>query len=191
MTPADLLARLKANDAVPGTVEVPAGAGPWSVGFGGWWSRARAYGIGGGAGGFMGGQIGVSIGVAVAAGAGAAIGLATGAVLGAGMGAGAAWWLGRRGTAARTARVLALAPEGCIVGLPDGVAVFGWDELAPITIATRSIRYHGAAHDDAHLVYRTKEGNDLGAIHYSWFAQPLELIVQVAEAYRRTFTASV
>jgi hypothetical protein len=188
VSPGELLERLRAGDPVPGTVEVPAGPGPWGQGLVAWVQRGTAYAVGGGSGAFFASNMGLLIG-AYAGPVAAMVGAAVGAAAGFAGGSRLVYWVNSRSAAARRARVLVLAPDGCIAGLPTGVTAFDWSELAPLTLEKRHIRYNGGDHHDPHLVYRSAGGEDLGAIHQGWFAEPLELIVQVSEAYRRTFGA--
>jgi len=181
LRPEQLLEGLVADDPVPGTVEVPVGPGPdhqkTLV------ERVFTTALGGGIGifgGVYGGMLLTAIVGPVAWAFPAAM------VAGAAAGAIGIWRLTepRRSTG----RVLALAPDGCVVGLPDGVRVWAWADLGPFETKSRSVWKGMVRREEAHLVILDGDGRELGAMHHSWFSRPLALIVEIAEAYRQRFS---
>ncbi|MBX3246294.1 MAG: hypothetical protein KF901_03850 [Myxococcales bacterium] len=117
---ATLLERVIARQAVPGALEVPVGAGPRApatVAF----ERVAV----GAAGALSGLYLGVLAGAPLLASvvAGTALGAITPRVLAA------------RRARRRDARVLVLAPDGCVVGLPTGPQAFAWSRIDAFAIA--------------------------------------------------------
>jgi hypothetical protein len=83
-----------------------------------------------------------------------------------------------RGGRPRRLRVLVLAPDGCVCGLPEGVRTFAWPEIASFDVASPPGTGGGR------LAIRGADGRLLGELDGSWFGAPLPLIRAVAEAYR-------
>lgn len=166
LPPDQLMQRVLAREDVPGALEIPVGAGP-----GGWWRRGidlLAAGSAGGLLGLYGGALTGSALLAVAvAGAGAAIGASLPVAF-------ARNWrsLSRR---SRRPRVLVLAPDGCVVGLPTGPEAFAWTEIG-------EFRASGAG-GDLRLEVRRRGGELAGSIDAAWFGAPIALITAVAQAY--------
>ncbi|MFK7985505.1 MAG: hypothetical protein AB8I08_05700 [Sandaracinaceae bacterium] len=73
-------------------------------------------------------------------------------------------------------RVLVLAPDGCVVGLPTGVRAFRWDEVADFRIETR-----GGVEG---LSVFGSNGAHLGALGAQYVNGPLRLLAAVANTYR-------
>jgi len=167
LPPDQLMQKVLAREDVPGALEIPVGAGP-----GGWWRRGidlLAAGSAGGLLGLYGGALTGSALLAVAvAGAGAAVGASLPVAF-------ARNWrsLSRR---SKRPRVLVLAPDGCVVGLPTGPEAFAWPELGGFQHAGES----GARR----LEVRRRGGELAGSIDAAWFGAPLELITAVAQAYQ-------
>lgn len=166
LPPDQLMDRVLAREDVPGALEVPVGAGP-----GGWWRRGvdlLASGSAGGLLGLYGGALTGSAMLAVAiAGAGAAVGAALPMTF-------ARNWRSLRSRSKRP-RVLVLAPDGCVVGLPTGPEAFAWQDLGG---------FHEAIDGRVRrLEVRRRDGSIAGSIDAAWFGAPLELITAVAQAY--------
>ncbi|NOY92943.1 MAG: hypothetical protein GXP55_17300 [Deltaproteobacteria bacterium] len=107
--------------------------------------------------------------------------IASGAV-GALVATGVMYLVARRGRRRRQrTRVLVLCPDGCVIGLPSGVRTFHWSELGPFSI---SVDRHGRFRRRRGLRVVDPDGELLGTLDASWFAQNLTLIVAVANAYR-------
>lgn len=176
-----LMQRVLERADLPGALEVPVGAGP-----GGWWRRSLDLFAAGSAGGLAGLYAGALTGnPALAVGAAVA-----GVVVGAGVPVAlASNWRSVR-LRARKPRVLVLAPDGCVVGLPQGPRAFSWPSIATFRESTHQPpgRENATARRCLELVLA--DGNIAGRIDAAWFAEPLELIVAVAEAYRQRQTAS-
>ena len=174
LPPRDLLERVLDRAEVPGALEVPIGVGP-----GGWARRTLDVTGTGVVGGLLGLYVGIFGGPALAA-VGATVGFASGAAIP--MGFGSSWRSApfRR----RRPRVLVLAPDGCVIGLPEGPRAFAWSEVGGFSEAelptARSAR--------PALQLRLAEGQVAGLLDESWFGAPLALIVAVAEAYRKRNT---
>ncbi len=173
----DTLLRLVLERAeVPGALEVPVGAGP-----GGWWRRGAEFVGGGFAGGLMGLYAGTLAGSGLVAGVGAAFGALSGAATPVLLGPN---WRSVR-ERRRRPRVLVLAPDGCVVGLPTGPEVFDWPSLRGFGAGEEvSLRDPEEAGRPCLEVTRA-DGGVAARIDAAWFTQPLPLIVGVAEAYRR------
>lgn len=86
-----------------------------------------------------------------------------------------------------TGRVLALAPDGVVIGLPEGVNVFPWHGLGAFRAEPR-VAPGGSHQSFPHLIVVDAHGEEVGAIDETWFGRPLAIIVEVAEAYRSRFT---
>jgi hypothetical protein len=85
--------------------------------------------------------------------------------------------------------VLALAPDGLVIGLPNGVRAYPWTAIGRFLVEVRRVFVRGRARNDPHLVVHGEDGRLIGALHGEWFDRPLELIIAVAEAYRSRFKA--
>jgi hypothetical protein len=174
LEPAALMQRVLARDEVPGALEVPVGAGP-----GGWWRRFLDVFAGGSAGGLAGLYAGAFSGSPIVALAVASAGAALGASVPVALSTSFESLRARR----RRPRVLVLAPDGCVVGLPSGPEVFAWPNVA---------RFAAEEHPPPGresplrpcLAVHLSDGSVAGTIDGAWFAEPLPLIVAVAEAYR-------
>ena len=162
LPPDQLMERVIARQDVPGALEIPVGAGP-----GGWWRRGLDVLAAGSAGGLFGLYGGALTGSAVLAVAAAGVGVAAGAGVPVAF---ARNWRSVRGRSQRP-RVLVLAPDGCVVGLPTGPEAFAWDQVGRFS-----------AEGGAVQVTR-RDGTVAGTIDAAWFGAPLALIVAVAEAY--------
>ena len=173
--PSQLMEKVLDRQDVPGALEIPVGAGP-----GGWWRRGLdllAAGSAGGLLGLYGGALTGSPLVAVlVAGAGAAAGASLPVAF-------ARNWRSLRGRRSRP-RVLVLAPDGCVVGLPTGPEAFAWDELGGFREAHQEVNQTSRRC----LEVRRRDGTLAGAIDAAWFGAPLPLIVAVADAYAKRQT---
>ncbi len=89
-----------------------------------------------------------------------------------------AWRAARQAELPRQ-RVLVLAPDGCIVGFRTGVRTLAWSEVGSFAIGRTEPNY-----DDG-LIVRDADGTKLGEIDGGWLAVPLDVVVAVAETYRR------
>jgi len=181
LSPSQLHDRLVANDPVPGTVEVPVGLGPF-----GRTSRSRQIGraVAGAGMGAVGGAYGGAILMAVFA------SHPTLALVGSTITATIAGSVGMVRLAADKkgkGRVLALAPDGVVIGLPEGVRAYAWSALGAFRDEVRDVA-DGSGRSFPHLVVTGADGQEVGAIDEAWFDRPLAVIVQVAEAYRSRFT---
>ena len=170
-----LLKRVLARGEVPGALEVPVAAGP-----GGWWRRSLDLVAAGSAGGLAGlyagaftGSALLAIGVALA---GATVGAAVPVFL-------TSKWRATR-SRHRRPRVLVLAPDGCVVGLPTGPEAFGWGDLARFGVGEAPPPGKPSAPPRPCLEVVRADGSVAGRIDAAWFAEPLSLIASVAEAYR-------
>ncbi|MEO0323442.1 MAG: hypothetical protein AAF447_10830 [Myxococcota bacterium] len=173
LSPETLMDRVLARTEVPGALEVPVGAGP-----GGWWRRSLDLIAGGSAGGLFGLYAGMLTGAgAVALGVAAAAGAAAGATLP--VAASKSFGFRRR---SRRPRVLVLAPDGCVVGLPTGPRAYGWGQIGAFRAGEHQLP---GLRPRLCLEVELASGQVAGRIDASWFGDPLELIVSVAEAYRK------
>ncbi len=181
LSPKELFDRLIAKDPVPGTVEVPVGYGPGG--------RTRLTtrigqtiaGMGMGAlGGVYAGAILQAIFVAQPAVA-FIVGMASTTT------AGGAGMLYLARDKKGQGRVLALAPDGMVIGLPQGVRAYGWQAIGGFRGEERVLP-DGSGRSFPHLVVQGSDEREIGAIHEAWFDRPLDLIVAVAEAYRARFS---
>lgn len=181
LTPEELYQRLLANDPVPGTVEVPVGFGPYHRrSLGNKIGRAVSGAGMGAVGGLWGGSILATL--IVTHPTLALVGSTAAATV-----VGAVGMLKLAGDRKGKGRVLALAPDGAVVGLPEGVGVYGWGQLGAFCEEERALP--DAPHRSApHLVVTDRDGGTIGAIDETWFDRPLSVIVPVAEAYRSRFT---
>ena len=166
LPPDQLMQRVLAREDVPGALEIPVGAGP-----GGWWRRGIDLLAAGSAGGLLGLYGGALTGSALLAVAIAGAGAAVGATLPVAF---ARNWrsIARR---SKRPRVLVLAPDGCVVGLPTGPEAFSWAEIGEFQ--------HAGEGSSRRLEVRRRSGEVAGSIDGSWFGAPLELITAVAQAY--------
>jgi hypothetical protein len=181
LSPKELFDRLIAKDPVPGTVEVPVGYGPGGRTRLGTRIGQTIAGLGMGAfGGAYAGAILQAIFVthpAIAFFAGVATSSAAG-------GAGMLYLVrDKKGQG----RVLALAPDGVVIGLPRGVRAYGWKAIGGFRGEERVLS-DGSGRSFPHLVVTAHDGREIGAVHEAWFDRPLALIVAVAEAYRSRFS---
>jgi hypothetical protein len=85
-------------------------------------------------------------------------------------------------------RVLALAPDGVVIGLPHGVRAYAWTAIGAFRDEERDLS-DGSGRSFPHLIVVGSDGAEIGAIHEAWFDRPLALIVEVAESYRARFTS--
>ncbi len=170
VAPEELLARLRARVEVPGAVEVPIGPGPEG-------RKSQRLELLGKTAGIVGatGYFGVMVSIEVGAAIGAGLLLCAGAVA----------LFDRLRPRYAPPRVLALAPDGCVIGLPGGARAFGWSEIAAFEASDYVFDFERAAQPC--LVVRGSDREPLGRIDADWFTRPLPLIVAVAEAYRARF----
>lgn len=176
LPPDVLMERVLARHEVPGALEVPVGVGP-----GGIWRR----GIDLMAAGSAGGLAGLYLGTMVASGPVIAVAVAAGALFGAATPvATSANWRSVRNPRSKP-RVLVLAPDGCVVGLPTGPTAYAWPDVDSFREST-STQTNGRNC----LEITTATGVVTGRIDAAWFGAPLPLIVAVAEAYRKRHTAA-
>ena len=171
-----LMQRVLARGDLPGALEVPVGAGP-----GGWWRRSLDLFAAGSAGGLAGLYAGALTGNPALAVGAAAAGVIFGASVPVAM---ASNWRSVR-LRARKPRVLVLAPDGCVVGLPQGPRAFSWPDVAAFSESKHQPPGRENAPPRRCLQLTLADGNIAGRIDAAWFAEPLELIVAVAEAYRK------
>jgi hypothetical protein len=161
----ELEAKVLRGEYIPGALEVPIGPGPGRL------SRVAQRVTMAGAGATI---VGLAGGVAV--GAIAALGA---------LGIGVAMPHIRRRGSKRGRRVLVLTPHGCVVGLPTGPRVFGYDEIGAFELVQRnSLAIHVRDGRRASLKITRATGGTIGVLDGRWFGAPLPLIVAVAEAYR-------
>lgn len=170
-----LMQRVLARDEVPGALEVPVGPGP-----GGWWRRFLDVFAAGSVGGLAGLYAGALTGNPLVALAVAATGATVGATVPVALSSSFESLRARR----RRPRVLVLAPDGCVVGLPSGPEAFAWSEIARFAAEEHAPTGSPTSMRPC-LAVRLTDGRMAGAIDAAWFAEPLPLIVAVAEAYRR------
>ncbi len=175
LDPESLMRRVLAREEIPGALEVPVGVGP-----GGWWRRGLELVGGGSAGGLAGLYAGTLAGsgllAAVGAGLGALAGAATPVLLGPN-------WRSLRARR-RPPRVLVLAPDGCVVGLPSGPEAFAWSALGGFRAGQEeSLREERTSRPC--LEVARADGSVAARIDAAWFTEPLSIVVGVAEAYRR------
>jgi hypothetical protein len=182
LPPPALYKRLVGNDLVPGTVEVPIGYGPGGRKHVLVKAFEGALGFGGGA---FGGAYAGAILTALLSAPAAPVVLGS-AALAAGAGLATTLYMGRDRKA--RGRVLALAPDGVVIGLPTGVRAYGWSAIRRFGVEPREVFVKGRRQKDPHLVVTGADGRLVGALHRDWFDRPLALIVSVAEAYRTRFT---
>jgi len=179
LPPAELMERVLQRVEVPGALEVPVGAGP-----GGWWRRSLDLFAAGSAGGLFGLYAGaltkslvVMLGVTAA---GAVVGASVPVMV-------ASNWRSVRHRA-RKPRVLVLAPDGCVVGLPSGARAFDWPSVGGFRQGMHPPPHKPTAAPRPCLEIELSDGTIAGRIDGAWFAEPLALIVSVAEAYRQRHT---
>lgn len=171
-----LMQRVLQRGDVPGALEVPVGAGP-----GGWWRRSLDLFAAGSAGGLAGLYAGALTGNPALAIGAATAGVVVGASVPVAM---ASNWRSVR-LRARKPRVLVLAPDGCVVGLPQGPRAFSWPDIAAFQESTHQPPGREKSAPRRCLQLVLANGMVAGRIDAAWFAEPLELIVAVAEAYRK------
>lgn len=170
LPPDVLMERVLARQEVPGVLEVPVGIGP-----GGMWRR----GVDLMAAGSAGGMAGLYLGAMVATGPVLAVAVVAGALFGAATPiAMSTNWRSVRNPRSKP-RVLALAPDGCVVGLPSGPTVYSWPQVEAFCESTSPEPGHRSC------LEITTGGVVAGRIDAAWFGAPLPLIVAVAEAYRK------
>lgn len=174
LEPAALMQRVLAREEVPGALEVPVGPGP-----GGWWRRFLDVFAGGSAGGLAGLYAGAFTGSPLVALAVAAAGATVGAGVPIALSSSFESLRARR----RRPRVLVLAPDGCVVGLPSGPEVFAWPNVARFSAEEHPPPGRASPLRPC-LAVHLSDGRVAGTIDAAWFAEPLALIVAVAEAYR-------
>lgn len=167
MGPEELFEAILQRQEVPGAMEIPVGAGPGGIAER-FLEMATGGVVGGIAGLITGGILFTSI-----AGPIAGVGAAAGAI--------APTFFSKRWAGSRhkrqPARVLVLAPDGCVVGLPSGPAAFSWNQVSGFAVAR-------SARGRQQLELNSSTGELLGAIDSAWFGAPLPRIVAIAEAYR-------
>ncbi|MCC7537233.1 MAG: hypothetical protein IT379_13505 [Deltaproteobacteria bacterium] len=177
----ELVRRVMARKEVPGAVEIPVGSpGAGKLRFG---TVGLAAAGSGGMAAYMAGLIAapalagpsalVALGVVGALTLGATYAGATLALFG-GM---------PSRKSRRKQRVLVLAPDGCVCGFYEGVRAMGWDQVASFQI--------GELRGQPCLAVMGHRPQDVGRVEGHWFSQPLELIVAVAEAYRKCATTTL
>jgi hypothetical protein len=81
-------------------------------------------------------------------------------------------------------RVLVLAPDGCVVGLPGGVQAFGWRSVERIATGDVDAPSPESRPDDDYLWLLGYGQLVRAKLHRNWFTRPVALVAQVAEAYR-------
>ena len=74
-------------------------------------------------------------------------------------------------------RVLVLAPDGCVVGLPTGVRALPWSDVTRFVVANG---LRGPV-----LMIEGTGGTRIGAVHSRFLGGPIELIAAVANTYRQ------
>ena len=169
MTGAELLEAILAREEIPGALEIPVGVGPQSRAAP--FQRALLGGLVGASAGFFLGALIPGM-IVYTLGAGGAIGAAFPSV-------GRRLWERRPGRK----RVLALTPDGCVVGFAFGVRAFTWSELSAFALVDAPLQ--GQTHPRVpHLEVRGEDGTPLGRIAASWFDGPMPVILATAEAYR-------
>ncbi|MCA9612502.1 MAG: hypothetical protein H6721_20355 [Sandaracinus sp.] len=173
LDPATLMQRVLAREEVPGALEVPVGAGP-----GGWWRRFLDVFAAGSAGGLAGLYAGAFSGNPMIALGVAAAGATVGASVPVALSSSFESLRARR----RRPRVLVLAPDGCVVGLTSGPAVFAWGDIARFAVEDHAPE--GRASPLRACLAVRKANGEVASLDGAWFAEPLPLIVAVAEAYR-------
>lgn len=182
----ELVRRVLAHLPIPGAVEVPVGPGPREDGHGKLGIGTALGTIGGGVGGAMAGSalLGATLGPAGV--------LVAAAVCAALVGGVVTFYDSFQSSAmaGRTSRprVLVLAPDGCVVGFADGVRGFSWDQVGRFVAGSYALATGDEQRDC--LEVRAHDDVLVGRIDASWFDGPLELIVGIAEAYRRRATES-
>ncbi|MEM1416193.1 MAG: hypothetical protein AAGH15_14900 [Myxococcota bacterium] len=171
LAPPALMDRILKRQEVPGALEVPVGVGP-----GGWWRRSLDLLAGGSAGGLFGLYAGMLTGSGLMA-----LGVAAaGAAAGASVPLAASNGLGFKRRNKRP-RVLVLAPDGCVVGLPSGPRAYDWPSIGAFRAGEHVLPGRAPR---ACLEVELEGGAIAGRIDAAWFGDPLPLIVSVAEAYR-------
>lgn len=171
-----LMQRVLERGDLPGALEVPVGAGP-----GGWWRRSLDLFAAGSAGGLAGLYAGALTGIPLVAVGAAAAGVVVGASVPVAL---ASNWRSIR-LRSRKPRVLVLAPDGCVVGLPQGPRAFNWPSVGEFRESNHQPPGRENSPPRRCLQLVLADGLVAGKIDAAWFAEPLELIVAVAEAYRK------
>ena len=151
----ELTRQVLSGEQVPGALEVPIGSGPHGRTHKGFvWAFVGA------------GSVALGLAAGVAAGA---LAFSLGAV---------PLMLKKRPKVG--GRVLVLAPDGCVIGLPAGPAAFLWPDVGGFVLG--ATRRHNRSVPCLRI--ENREGELIGSLEGSWFGAPLRLIVGVAEAYR-------
>lgn len=180
LPPDEVLDRVLKREPLPGAVEVPVGPPPDPT-YGGW---PRAVGVVSLAGGsaFVTGYFGLVAGgllaamltqpwmlaLAVpAAAAGGAIGLGVGV----------------QHNKRSEARVLVMTPDACVVGFYHGIRALAWGAVGAFRVGT--FWRHDLGRGSPALEVVGADGSVIGHVEAHWFAEPIELVVAVGEAYRR------
>jgi hypothetical protein len=169
LAPAELLARVKAREQIPGAVEVPV---PSSDSL-----RHRTLEplVGGAGAGTT--ALAVHPLLAELVGAQYVTMAAAGVALGTGLAI--VTWRALRRPAPRP-RVLVLCPDGCVVGFQDGVRALPWSAIERVESGIGAGPDAGPA-----LVFRgVGHRAPLGFVEARWMDAPLQLVVSVAETYR-------
>lgn len=191
LSTAQLLHQVRAREEVAGALEVPS-----TIKLGGkypglWLGQLAAFGLGVGAGYLLLFLL-MLVGVAMREPAFMlvvqlmAYFALFGGMIGGGLGARevAKRWKARVDATRPRQRVLVLAPDGCVVGFRTGVRALKWSQVGRFEIGpTRPDNEDG-------LVVRGLDGKILGDIAAAWLDAPLDLVVAIAETYRRAATDS-
>ncbi len=74
-------------------------------------------------------------------------------------------------------RILVMAPDGCVIGFETGRRALAWSDIDRFVVEQFG--------DHSYLSVYDHEQN-LGRIQEGWFGKPLQLIVGVANAYRKS-----
>ena len=174
LTAAELLERARTRAAIPGAVQVPVASQRHGV----LDTRLGQVAVFGGSAGAM------SAYFAAAAGAAGPLmlGIGVAGAAAAGLLTELGGWYARRERARTPLRVLLLAPDGCVCGFAEGVAALSWPEVA-------EFREEPGTSGAPALAVRDHDGRLRGTIDAFWFGEPLDLIVAVAEAYRKRAAA--
>jgi hypothetical protein len=171
-SPEDLLAAVLDREPVPGALEIPVGPGPRAGGA--LTAESLASFTAGGASLAVAASLGASWPVSAAT---ACLGAAAVALVRARYHASMAKGRSRK-------RVLVLAPDGCVVGLPGGVQAFGWRSVERIATGDVDAPSPESRPDDDYLWVLGHGQLVRAKLHRDWFTRPVALVAQVAEAYR-------
>lgn len=184
LAPEEVLERVLARDALPGAVEVPVGPPPDPT-QGGWSRAAGVVSLAGGSAfitGYFGLIAGGLLGAVLVQPWLAALALPA-AALGGAVGLG----VGVKGTKRSEARVLVMTPDACVVGFYHGIRALAWGTIAAFRAGTFWRPDLGRGSPALEVVGLNDE--PIGFVESHWFAEPLELVVAVGEAYRRRVAA--